>query len=418
MQRVAKPTAKKQKVKKVAKRAIKTKVAKKPVSKLQINSTTPSFGTATTTISQRNNSNVTAAMVKKLRDATGAPMIECKKALGAMFETPDFDPANNEALMKGASEWLRKRGAALANKNAGRSAKEGVVAMIINAQKTKAALVELNCETDFVARNHTFMNYAARLALSILDTEPKTTTADPNFNGTQLTIGEYMDLPLANGPSAMPSNPNASTNNAATELIDVITNCRENIKPRRAGIVTLPAGKKGFVAGFMHNEIPTAEESKAFFEQITSTGAVIKLGNHGAIGTFGLEGDADADVDAHELGRKVMMQAVASGSTYLSREFVPAELLNKEKEIMLAQTPLEGKPQHIVDKLIEGKLNKFFSGVALLDQEYALTNDSKPPTVAQLLERHPSKPKPTGIIKYLRGEVLPGEEFKDEEQQQ
>jgi elongation factor Ts len=412
MQRAAKQnkTQKKQRKAVVApKRALKT--TKKVISKTAMSSISSPI-----TLSARNNSNVTAAMVKKLRDATGAPMIECKKALGAMFETPDFDANDNATLMKGASEWLRKRGAALANKNAGRSAKEGVVAMIINAERTKAALVELNCETDFVARNHTFMNYAARLALTVLNSEPKTQTKNINFDGIELALGEYMDNTLVDGPSAMPSNPNASTNSAATELIDVITNCRENIKPRRAGIVTIPAGHKGFVSGFMHNEIPTADESKPFFEKINSTGAILKLGNHAAIGSFALEGDVTdvADVDTQDLGRKVMMQTVASGSLYLSRHNVPAELVAKEKEIMLANTPLEGKPQNIIDKLLEGKLNKFYSGICLLDQEYALTNDSKPPTVAQLLDRNPAKPKPVSVVKYLRGEILPGEEFAEE----
>jgi elongation factor Ts len=392
-----------------------TKQQKQPKRQLTTKKVAKRAAIAPLTVTKRNNSNVTAAMVKKLRDATGAPMIECKKALATMYDTPDFDATNTDAVMKGASEYLRKRGAALANKNAGRSAKEGVVVLAFNAQRTKAAMVELNCETDFVARNGTFQTYASRIALSMLNQAPKGGSADPNFDGLLVDVVQYMDGPLAEGPSAMPSNPNAASNDIKTELIDVITNCRENIKLRRAGVVEVPAGSKGFVSAYMHNELPVADEFRGFFDKVNADGTFLRLGNHGAIGAFTVDDAAENVLEASDLCRKVMMQAVASSPTYLARKNIPQEVLAKEKEIMLAQTPLDGKPQHIVDKLIEGKLNKFYSAVSLLDQEYSLTNDSKPPTIQQLLDGQASKPKPAALLKFLRGEILAGEPETTEE---
>lgn len=360
----------------------------------------------------------TAAMVKKLRDATGAPMIECKKALTAILGEPDFNADDNMALMKGASEWLRKRGAALADKNAGRSAKQGLVVLALNQARTKGALVELNCETDFVARNGTFMTYATRLALSMLATPQDEANnefdvlKEVKFDGQLWNPAKVQNKTLAAGPSAMPSNPNAANNNIATELIDVITNCRENIKLRRIGVVEVPAGQQGFVTGYMHNEIPNAEEFQPFFNQINNDhGIFLRLGASGAAGAFVTEGEASPE--ATELGRKVMMQAVASAPEYLSRHNVPADVIQKEKEIMMAQTPVDGKPAHIVEKMLGGKLNKFYSTTCLLEQQYSLTNDDKPPTIEELLAQHSAKPKPVAVVKFLCGEIIPGEEEEE-----
>eukprot|EP00461_Guttulinopsis_vulgaris_P004481 UN04483 len=262
------------------------------------------------------------------------------------------------------------------------------------------------------------MSYAARLALTFLNAEQKTKITNANFLGTELNVDEYKEDKLAPGPSAMPSNPNAAENNIATELIDVITNCRENIKLRRVGLVEVPAGKKGFVSAYMHNEIPHADDFKAFFDKVNNDeGIALRLGNAAAIGAFVVDDAAEVDANVQDLGRKIMMQAVASAPQYLSRDTVPAEIIAKEKEIMLAQTPVDGKPQHIVDKLLQGKINKFFSGICLMEQEFSLTNDTKPPTIAELVDRHPAKPAPVAVIKYLRGELLAGEEFKMDEEQ-
>ena len=281
---------------------------------------------------------ITAEAVKSLRERTGAGMMECKKALVE---------ANGD--LEVAAEAMRKSGLAKADKKAGRVAAEGVVAIEKSADGTSVALVEVNSETDFVAREKDFQAFAAAVARVALTARPADLDA---LNAAKLPEGQSVD-------------------EARRALIARIG---ENISVRRFELVS----GNGAVATYLHG---------------SRIGSVVVIEG----------GDA-------ALGHDLAMHIAAINPPYLSAAEVPAEQVEKEREIIVAQAAadpkLAGKPKEVLVKASEGKLRKFLSEITLLGQPFV--KDDKQ-TVEQVLKQAGAK-----VVRYVRYEVGAGIEKKQE----
>ena len=264
---------------------------------------------------------ITASMVKELREMTGAGMMDCKKALN-----------ETNGNMDEAVEFLRKNGEAKAVKKAGRIAAEGIVMADVVDGKT-AAIVEVNSETDFVAKNDEFKDFVANVVKQAL----ATSSAD-------------MDAFLAETWVA------DASQTVKDALVAKIARIGENLNIRR-------------------------------FEKLTSDGCIVSY-IHGG-GRIGVLVDADTDSENDEVKkclRNVAMQIAAMYPKYVSRDEVSQEYLDKEKEILLAQAKQENpnKPDNIIEKMIVGRLNKELKEVCLLDQVYVQDSDL---TVGKYVEK-------------------------------
>jgi elongation factor Ts len=259
---------------------------------------------------------ITAAMVKELREMTGAGMMDCKKALTA-----------TDGDIEKAVEFLREKGLATAQKKAGRVAAEGLVATTLTEDAKKAVVVEVNAETDFVAMNEKFQNYVAEVAAQALNT-------------TATDIEAFLAEPWALDTSK-------TVNEALAAQIAVIG---ENMNIRRFEQVT---EENGFVASYIHAG--------------------------GKIGVLvDVETDVVND-DIKEMARNVAMQAAALKPLYTSRDEVDADYIEKEKEILRTQAKNE-KPDandKIIDGMVMGRINKELKEICLLDQVYVKAEDGK-----------------------------------------
>jgi elongation factor Ts len=281
---------------------------------------------------------ITAEAVKTLRERTGAGMMECKKAL-----------VEADGDLEVAAEAMRKSGLAKADKKAGRVAAEGVVAIEKSADGKAVALVEVNSETDFVAREKDFQAFAAAVARVALEARPADLDA---LNAAKLPSGQTVD-------------------EARRALIARIG---ENIGVRR-------------------------------FELVNGTGAVATYLHGSRIGSVVVIEGGDA-----QLGHDLAMHVAAINPPYLSAAEVPAEQVEKEREIIVAQAAadpkLQGKPKEVLVKASEGKLRKFLSEITLLGQPFV--KDDKQ-TVEQVLKQAGAK-----VVRYVRYEVGAGIEKKQE----
>jgi elongation factor Ts len=243
---------------------------------------------------------LSAADVKKLRDMTGAGMMDCKNAL-----------AEAEGDIDKAVEILRKKGQKLSVKRADREAKEGVVIALVNDDKTKGVIIKLSCETDFVAKNEDFVQLARQFAQSALENFPDTTKALLTLPYQQITIGEKI-----------------------TEQIGVI-------------------GEKIEIAAYEKLEAAMISP-------------YIHMGNRAAV----LVGLNIADDSCYDAGRDVAMQVAAMRPVALDKGDVSADIIQKEIEIGMEQARQEGKPEAMLEKIAQGKLNKFYQESTLLNQAF------------------------------------------------
>lgn len=299
---------------------------------------------------------VTAAMVKELREMTGAGMMDCKKALSA-----------TDGDMDKAVEFLREKGLAGAAKKAGRIAAEGIVATDLTADGKKAVVVEVNAETDFVAKNAVFQAYVAEVAAQALTT----TAAD-------------MDAFMAEKWAA---DETLTVKEALSSKISIIG---ENMNIRRFEQVE---EQNGFVASYIH-----------------------------AGGKIGVLVDVETDVvnDAvKEMAKNVAMQAAALKPMYTSRDEISAEFIEHEKGILMAQIqndPKEAsKPEKVIAGMIQGRINKEMKEICLLDQVYVKAEDGKQSVsqyVAQVAKENGAK---IAIKKFVRFETGEGLEKKNED---
>ena len=257
---------------------------------------------------------ITAAQVKELRERTGSGMMECKKAL--------VDAGGD---MDAAIEMLRKTGLAKADKKAGRVAAEGLIAVGVSEDGRSATLVEVNCETDFVAKKAEFQEFANAIAQRILAGKP----AD---------IEALLDMPLHDGEQS-------SIELARKSLIASIG---ENINVRR---FTRLDATKGILAHYQHG---------------VRIGVLVELQG----------GDA-------ELARDIAMHIAAIKPQCVAEADVPGEVLQKEREIFSAQAETSGKPANIIEKMVDGRIRKFLAEITLVGQPFVKDPDQ---TVGQLLK--------------------------------
>lgn len=276
---------------------------------------------------------ITAAMVKELRERTGAGMMECKKALAAV----DGD-------MDAAIEQMRKTGLAKADKKAGRVAAEGKIEIAFSDDGKKAAIVEVNCETDFVGGGDEFGGFAAKVAKAALEGEP----AD---------LDALIQLPIEGG----------SIDEVRRELVAKIG---ENISMRR-------------------------------FEIVNAAGQLTHYSHGARIGVL-----VDVEGGDEELGRDLAMHIAASKPQFVSADNVPADVIAKEKEILVAQAADSGKPAEIIEKMVEGRLRKHLAEITLYGQPFVKDPDM---TVEKLLSSKGAK-----VVDFVRYEVGEGVEKKEE----
>ena len=279
---------------------------------------------------------VTAALVKELREKTGAGMMDCKKVL-----------TETDGDLEKASELLRERGIAKAAKKSGRVAAEGLVEAYISEDGKVGAIVEVNSETDFVGKNEEFKAFVMDVAKQVVKNNPATVEdllAEPSIAEEGKTVQEV--------------------------LVGKIATIGENITIRRfARFETTD----GLIEKYIHGDGKIAVLVN------------MKNGNK-------------------ELAKDICMQIAAARPEYVSREQVPAERLEKEKEILKAQTMNEGKPEAIAEKIVMGRINKFYEEICLVDQEFVKDSSMK---VSQVL-------KDASVVEFARIEKGEGIEKKEE----
>lgn len=281
---------------------------------------------------------ITAQSVKELREKTGAGMMDCKKAL--IESQGDIDKA---------VEILREKGLAAAAKKAGRVAAEGIVKTYISEDKKSAGIVELNCETDFVAANEEFVSFAGKLA------EMASVT-------TVSTVEEFV---------AEKFDGETTVSEALTALIAKLG---ENMTVRRFDKFNLA---NGVVESYIHGG--------------GRIGVVVELGC-----------DSDNIIVLSEVARDVCMQVAAANPAFLSKEYVDQESLEKEKEIYRVQALNEGKPENIVEKMVMGRIQKYYKEVCLLDQAWVKDGDKS--ISKYLQEKSKEVGAPITINKFVRFE--------------
>ena len=290
---------------------------------------------------------ITAQAVKELRERTGAGMMDCKKAL-----------TETNGDMEKAVEVLREKGLAAAAKKAGRVAAEGIVKTFISEDMKKGAMVEVNCETDFVADNAEFIEFAGKVA-------------EMAANNGVSTVEELV---------ALKYNDDKTVQEVLTELIAKIG---ENMTVRR-------------------------------FEKVAVENGVVQSYIHGG-GRIGVLVQLACDSNSSELtqvAKDVCMQIAAANPLFLSENEVDSKALETEKEIYRAQALNEGKPEKIVEKMVEGRIKKYYKEVCLLNQPWVKDADK---SISKYLEEKSKEVgSPITVQKYFRFERGEGIEKKEE----
>jgi elongation factor Ts len=257
---------------------------------------------------------ITAALVKELREKTGAGMMDCKKAL-------------NEAAgdIEAAIDWLRKKGLAAAAKKSGRVAAEGLVAVASNDRS--AAMVEVNAETDFVARNEAFQSFVEEVAR------------------VALKVGEDLE--------AIKAATLASGRTVADELTHLIATIGENMSLRRARVFTVPSG---VVATYVHGALRPG------------------LGKIGVLAAIEAPSASEA---IEQLGRQIGMHVAATRPSSLDVDNLDQDAVARERAVLIEQSRASGKPEAIIEKMVEGRIRKFYEEVVLLEQVWVHDGESR-----------------------------------------
>jgi elongation factor Ts len=264
---------------------------------------------------------ITASLVKELREKTGAGMMDCKKAL-----------TETSGDLEGAVDWLRKKGLAAAAKKSGRIAAEGLVG--VASAPLKAAIVEVNAETDFVARNETFQEFVvtvAQVALAVGDNLDAINAAP--FAGTDRTVAE--------------------------QLTHLIATIGENMTIRRAAVLSVP---QGVVATYVHQALKPG------------------LGKIGVLAAVEAPGELAA---LETLGRQVGMHVAAAKPEALDIDAVDPAALERERAILIEQARQSGKAEAIIEKMVEGRIRKYYEEVVLLEQVWVHDGETRVRAVAK-----------------------------------
>ena len=288
---------------------------------------------------------ISAEQIKNLRETTGAGMLDCRKAL-----------TENGGDMEKAVDWLRKKGIAGAAKKAGRVAAEGVVAVAVEG--TKGAIIELNSETDFVARNEQFQKLASTIAETAV----------------RHSIGDVEELK------------NTATNfgkTVAEGITWAIANIGENINLRRAAILGVT---HGCVASYIHSAVAPGMGKIGILVGLESNGDLTKL---------------------EAFGRQIAMHIAAARPEALSSADISAEKLNRERAVYREQAAASGKPPEVVEKMVEGRVRKYYEEVVLLEQLFVVDNKTKiSQAVANAAKDIGAPVKITGFIRFQLGEGI------------
>ncbi len=277
---------------------------------------------------------ITASLVKELRERTGAGMMECKKAL-----------VECDGDIEAAAELMRKSGAAKADKKAGRVAADGAIKIKVSDDGKKAAILEVNSETDFVAKDDNFQNFAEAVVEVVFNNEPADVEA---LNGMASASGETVEQLRA----------------------ALVAKIGENIQVRRFQVVK-------------------SDNSLASYQHGARIGVIV---------------DSTAD---DEMARDIAMHIAAVKPQFVQESEVPAEVVDKEKEILIAQSESSGKPPEIIEKMITGRLKKFLGEITLVGQPFVKDPDQ---TVGKLL-----KSANADVSGFIRFEVGEGIEKKQED---
>ena len=268
---------------------------------------------------------ITAALVKELRNKTGAGMMDCKNAL-----------VETNGNIEESVDWLRKKGISGAEKKSSRTAAEGVVTVSFN--NNAAALVEINSETDFVSRNPDFQKFAKNVSSIALSF---------GSNLDELQNAKYLDS-------------GKSVKDALTDLIGLIG---ENIVLRRTALFN---SATNIFSSYIHGQID---------EGLGKIGVILSI-------------ESDGDVEkVKEFGKKLAMHIAASKPVAISSKDVDPSIIDRERKILIEQAKDSGKPDNIIEKMVEGRISKFFSEITLLDQTWVMDGESKVSKVIENIEK-------------------------------
>ncbi len=292
---------------------------------------------------------ITAQMVKDLREKTGAGMMDCKTAL-----------KETGGDMEAAVDWLRAKGFAKAAKKAGRTAADGLIGMA--TEDGKGALVEVNAETDFVARNEQFQKMVAQIArLAVKAKGELDALAAETFPGSDKPVSDY--------------------------LSEMIATIGENMQLRRTGFIEV---SQGVVASYMHNQVAP------------------DMGKIGVI--VGLESTGEKDKLA-ALGKQIAMHIAATNPLSVDVDGLDPASVDRERSILIEQAKDSGKPDNIIEKMVEGRLNKYYQEVVLMKQALVTDPDNSVEKAIKAAEGEAGAPiKVIGFERFALGEGIEKEE--------
>ena len=291
-------------------------------------------------------SNISASLVKELRDKTGAGMMDCKNALN-----------ENNGDIESSIDWLRTKGLAKAAKKSGIVASEGLIA--VSSSDDFSPIIEVNSETDFVARNDIFQNVASKISSLGLMSSSIDDLKEQNIDEKDMNVESYI-----------------------TEMISSIG---ENINLRR---MTRFDSSNSNVSTYIHGQVN---------EGLGKIGVMVNL-------------KSDAEKEAlSELGKKIAMHIAATNPLSVSIEDIPSDVLERERNILIEEARESGKPEDIIEKMIDGRLKKFYQESVLLEQTYVIDGESKVSSVLQSLG------SPVEIIEFVRYELGEGIEKASDE---
>ncbi|MEZ5919691.1 MAG: translation elongation factor Ts [Alphaproteobacteria bacterium] len=290
---------------------------------------------------------ITASKVKELREQTGAGMMDAKKAL-----------VENDGDMDAAVDWLRTKGLAKAAKKSGRTAAEGLVAVVTDG--TQGAAVELNSETDFVARNEEFQNFVRKVAGQALGAANAEELAAQSLDGGK---------------------------NVQESLTDLIAKIGENMSLRRSARLSV---SEGIISAYVHG---------ALAEGLGRIGVLVAL-------------ESGASEDAlQELGKQIAMHVAAANPQFLDVNSVDTEALERERNVLKEQAIASGKPVDIAEKMVEGRLRKYYEEVCLVEQVFVIDGETKISDLVEKAAKEVGAPiKLTGFVRFQLGEGIEKED--------
>ena len=296
-------------------------------------------------------SEITSAMVKELREKTGVGMMDCKLAL-----------KENSGNIEASIDWLRTKGIAKAAKKEGRVASEGLISIENNGNV--ASVIEVNSETDFVARNEDFQKVVKKLSALSLESENLDELIKKQVDERNISVKDY--------------------------ITEMIASIGENINLRRLSKISLK--NTGIISSYIHNQV---------IDGMGKIGVVVAL-----------ESEADKSI-LEDLGKKIAMHIAATNPISISIDEIPEDVLTREKNILSEEARASGKPEEIIEKMTEGRLKKYYQESVLLEQIFVVDGESK---VSDILNSIENPVKITSFVRMGLGEGIEkkNEDFADE----